>query len=134
MLIVFEYPVAAQTNDYLFRHLTTDNGLISNEVKALCQDSKGDIWIGTQTGLQRYDGNRFTTYLADIHNPEALHTDWISTIFEDSKHRLWIGTAHGAPYLFNRKKGNFYNYNLYVNANHKKIIHKTIGTCKLISN
>ena len=122
LVIVFGCPVVAQPNHDIFRHLTTSNGLASNEVGVLFQDSKGYIWIGTQTGLQRYDGNRFRTYLADIHNPKALHTDWISAIFEDSRHRLWIGTAHGAPYLFNRTNGNFYNYNLYVKGNHKKII------------
>ena len=88
-------------------------GLLSNNVTAILQDWQGYIWIGTQAGLQRYDGTRFKNYLADIRDTASLQTDWISAIFEDSKKRLWIGTDHGAPYLFNRTTGGFYNYNLY---------------------
>jgi len=105
-------PARAQTNRYLFKHITIDNGIINNNVLALCQDSKGFMWIGTQTGLQRYDGKRFITYQADVHNPYALHTDWITAIFEDTKKRLWIGTEQGAPYLLNRSNGKFYNFSL----------------------
>ena len=65
-----------------------------------------------QTGLQRYDGHRFITYLSDLHNEEALQTDWISTIFEDSHKRLWFGTDRESAYLYNRNNGKFYNYNL----------------------
>ncbi len=75
------------------------------------QDGQGYIWIATNNGLQRYDGCRFLTYHADIHNPEALQTDWISTVFEDSHHRLWIGSDIEAPYLFDRVTGKFFNYN-----------------------
>ncbi|MEO7046942.1 MAG: two-component regulator propeller domain-containing protein [Ferruginibacter sp.] len=57
----------AQTNRYLFKHITTANGLINNNVLALCQDSKGFMWIGTQTGLPGYDGKHIVTYLAEIH-------------------------------------------------------------------
>lgn len=85
------------------------------------QDSKGFIWIGTQTGLQRYDGKRFVTYLADIHNPDALQSDWIQTIFEDSKCRLWIGTTVAGACLLNRSTGRFYNFNLHLSGGAKKI-------------
>lgn len=47
--------VVAQKIDYLFKHLTIANGLLSNPVGAIQQDKKGFFWIGTQTGLQRYE-------------------------------------------------------------------------------
>lgn len=103
----------AQQKDFLFRHITITDGLISAKVTALYQDKAGFIWIGTQVGLQRYDGTRFKNYLADIRDTAALQTDWISTVFEDKKKRLWIGTDHGAPYILDRATGKFYNYNLY---------------------
>ena len=77
------------------------------------------MWIGTQSGLQRYDGTRFKNYRADIRDTAALQTDWISSIFEDSKKRLWIGTDHGAPYTLNRATGKFYNYNFHAPAYNK---------------
>ncbi|MEP6676586.1 MAG: two-component regulator propeller domain-containing protein, partial [Ferruginibacter sp.] len=97
--LLFSVAAAAQSSRYIFRHLTTENGLINTRISTLYQDSKGYIWIGTLDGLQRYDGNRFVNYLPDLHDPEALHDGWINTVFEDSKHRFWVGTHAGAPYL-----------------------------------
>ena len=77
--------------------------MVSNRTGAILQDKKGFIWIGTQTGLQRYDGTRFVTYLADVHNADALQSDWISTLFEDSRQRLWVGTSVSGACLLNRK-------------------------------
>ena len=109
----------AQQSNHLFRHLTTSDGLVSEKITALHQDKAGFIWIGTQVGLQRYDGTRFKNYLADIRDTTALQTDWISAVFEDSKKRLWIGTDHGAPYILDRNTGKFYNYNLQATAGNK---------------
>lgn len=77
------------------------------------------MWIGTQTGLQRYDGTRFKNYLADIRDTAALHSDWISSIFEDSKNRLWFGSDPEGPYILNRATGEFYNYNLHAGTENK---------------
>ncbi len=109
----------AQNDDYIFRHITVNEGLISQNVTAICQDRAGFIWIGTSGGLQRYDGTRFKNYLADIRDTAALQSDWISSIFEDSKNRLWIGNDHGAPYIFNRITEKFYNYNLHAPLKNK---------------
>lgn len=111
--IFFCHNGIAQQNDYVFRHLTTENGLINNLIFCLYQDSKGYIWMGTVDGLQRYDGNRFVNYLPDIHDPQALHNGKINSVFEDSKKRFWVGTDIGAPYLLNRSTGKFYNYGLH---------------------
>ena len=121
MLSAYANAVFSQTSDYLFNHITTTNGLVSNQVAVTLQDNKGYIWIGTQTGLQRYDGKRFTTYLADIRDTAALQSDWITTIFEDSKQRLWIGSSVTGPCLLNRRTGKLYNFNLHLPAGVKKI-------------
>ncbi len=111
----------AQNSDYLFKHITTTNGLVSNQVSSVIQDSKGYMWFGTQTGLQRYDGKRFITYLADVRDPNAMQSDWISTIFEDSKNRLWIGSSIAGPCILNRGTGKVYNVNLHLPKGGKKI-------------
>lgn len=111
----------AQTpnSGYVFKHITSTDGLIKNKVTAICQDSEGFIWIGTQVGLQRYDGTRFTNYPANIRDTAALQTDWVSYIFEDSKKRLWVCTDQQGPYFLNKKTGKFYNYNLHAAAGNK---------------
>lgn len=106
---------AAQLPHLIFKHITIGNGLLNNNITALCKDKDGFIWIGTQLGLQRYDGIRFKNYIANSRDTLALHCDAITYIFEDKKKRLWIGTNDGA-YLLNSRTGNFYNYNLYASA------------------
>ena len=73
--LVFIIHPALYSQQLFFHHLTKENGLINNRVTAIYQDKKGYMWIGTQTGLQRYDGTRFITYLADLHDSTALETD-----------------------------------------------------------
>lgn len=113
--------LVAQTPDYLFKHINTTNGLVSNQVSSVIQDSKGYMWFGTQTGLQRYDGKRFITYLADVHDANAMQSDWINTIFEDSKNRLWIGSSIAGPCVLHQGTGRVYNFNLHVPKGGKKI-------------
>ncbi|RYY46662.1 MAG: hypothetical protein EOO06_14075 [Chitinophagaceae bacterium] len=121
MLLVGSIRSNGQKTDYLFRHLTTANGLVSNSIKAIIQDKQGYVWIGTQTGLQRYDGKRFKTYLADIRDANSLQSDWISALFEDSKRRLWIGTSVAGAAILNRNTGKFHNFNLSLTPGSKKI-------------
>lgn len=45
-----------------FRHYNIENGISANNISALLQDQKGFIWIGTENGLNRFDGNQFTLY------------------------------------------------------------------------
>ncbi len=119
--MLFSIRAFTQNSNYFFRHITRDNGLITNEVTSILQDSRGFIWVGTLSGLQRYDGARFVTYSAHPHDPSSLQTDIISTIFEDSRHRLWIGTGNG-PYLLDRSTGVFYNYDAHcIDKQHRVI-------------
>jgi ligand-binding sensor domain-containing protein/putative methionine-R-sulfoxide reductase with GAF domain/anti-sigma regulatory factor (Ser/Thr protein kinase) len=77
------------------------------------------MWIGYQTGLQRFDGTKFKNYLADVRDTAALQSDWVSAIFEDSKKRFWIGNDVGTAYTLNRATGKFYNYNLHTSPQNK---------------
>ena len=69
---------------------------MSRKVAAMCEDKQGYLWIGSQVGLQRFDGKHFKNYLADVRDTAALQTDRISALFEDSRGRLWVGTDHGS--------------------------------------
>lgn len=51
-----------------FRHYNIENGVSSNNISTLFQDQKGYIWIGTENGLNRFDGNQFTLYQKTIHS------------------------------------------------------------------
>lgn len=75
---------------YLFFHLGSRNGLVSNEVMGVQQDSKGYIWIATLNGLQRYDGHRLLTFNHVPGDPHSLPNDAVSYLYLDKKDRLWM--------------------------------------------
>ena len=53
-------PVPAQQQ--IFKNYTVNDGLISNSIRRIFQDSKGFLWIATLEGLSKYDGHTFTGY------------------------------------------------------------------------
>ena len=87
-----------------FQNFTQKHGLASNDVVCIHQDHLGFIWIGTENGLNRFDGKHFLTFRFDPEDPETLNDNWIWTLFEDSRYNLWIGTQRGLNRL-NRKTG-----------------------------
>ena len=66
-------------------HLTSNDGLSHNHVLVILQDHRGFMWIGTERGLDRYDGNSFTVYK---NNP-------IWDLLEDDRGNLWLATSGG---------------------------------------
>lgn len=81
-----------------FRTYTTKDGLLSNVINCLYQDSQGYIWIGSAEGLTRYDGRTFKNYTP----AEGLPFNAISDIIEDktSPGTLWIATQGGGLGMF----------------------------------
>lgn len=80
---------------YKFKHLTIDNGLSQNTVNCIAQDKTGFIWIGTQSGLNRYDGYECKIYLNEKNNKNSISHNSIRCIYIDSDDICWIGTADG---------------------------------------
>ncbi len=68
-------------------------GLSQNSVQVLLHGSDGYLWIGTQSGLIRFDGARFVLF--DRHNTPALVSHNIRALAEDRDGTLWIGTHSG---------------------------------------
>ena len=78
-----------------FERLGLEDGLSEAQVMAVFQDSQGFLWIGTQYGLNKYDGYTFTVYRHDPADPTSLNTNVISAILDDSEDALWLGTDRG---------------------------------------
>ncbi|MFA5833903.1 MAG: two-component regulator propeller domain-containing protein [Bacteroidota bacterium] len=95
---------------YHFDQLTTRNGLSSNTVNTVMQDSKGFLWFGTETGLNRYDGYRFKIYQNDRNDSNSLSNNYIWTICEDKKGCLWIGTDGGGLNKFDPRTETFVRF------------------------
>ena len=83
--------------------LSLDDGLSHNLVYCITQDSYGFMWFGTQYGLNKYDGYKFTSYFNDPSNISSISSNLILTSFVDKNNNLWFGTSAGL---------NLYNYDL----------------------
>ncbi len=75
--------------------LSADDGMSHTSAKRIIQDSLGFIWIGTQQGLNRYDGYTFEIYNHIPNEPSSLSNSWIYDIFEDQAGRIWVATDGG---------------------------------------
>lgn len=90
-----------------FQQISLEQGLAQSNVHCLLQDSKGFLWIGTQSGLNRYDGYRMELFAANPRDPHALSGDWVVSLLEDSDGHLWVGTAYGGLNRFREDDKSF---------------------------
>lgn len=72
--------------------LYTGKQLSSSAVKAVCQDRYGFVWIGTDYGLNRFDGYSFSLYQHHCNDSHSIGSNEICDMLSDSKGRLWVGT------------------------------------------
>lgn len=80
------------TNDDII-HLS-DN-ISSQRVTTFQEDGQGYIWMGTERGLNRYDGYEYRQYFSAETDSTSLPSDLITCLFNDSQDRLWVGTMQG---------------------------------------
>lgn len=80
----------------------SSNGLPTSEANTAIQTSDGFIWIGSYSGLIRYDGNEFYRY----DSTEGISN--VISLFEDSKKRLWIGTNDNGVAKYENGRFKFY--------------------------
>lgn len=88
----------------VYSSFTVENGLPSNEVYDIFEDSLGYIWFATDHGIARYDGYDFRSFST----ADGLVHNTIFGFFEDVHHRVWMRTFNSA--LCYMEDGKFYPY------------------------
>jgi ligand-binding sensor domain-containing protein len=78
-------------SDGSYTTLGRADGLASSRINDLLVDDAGVLWIATDAGISRYDGEAFTTYS----EADGLDSDWIQTLFQDEAGGLWAGSRGG---------------------------------------
>ncbi|MEA1786058.1 two-component regulator propeller domain-containing protein [Arenibacter sp. GZD96] len=78
-----------------FEKLGVQDGLTQGDVSSIFQDKKGFIWIGTQTGLHRYDGHEFKVFTSSPFDSTSIVSGAINSINESQNGDLWVATTGG---------------------------------------
>jgi signal transduction histidine kinase/ligand-binding sensor domain-containing protein len=78
-------------NDIHFRRLSTAQGLSQTRVSQIVQDNQGFMWLGTQYGLNRYDGYQFRVFTPEFGHLNSLSGAYIYSLLRDRSGMLWIG-------------------------------------------
>lgn len=78
---------------YRFRNFSITDGLSQSSVTCIVQDDVGTLWIGTQDGLNRFDGRQFEVFTSD--DTDGLESEYIHCSLKDHHDMLWFGTSNG---------------------------------------
>ncbi len=101
------------------QHITIEQGLSQSTVQAIMQDSQGFMWFGTQDGLNKYDGHKFTVYRRDPARSDTLLANAIIALAEDNTdNSLWIAASNGALHRLDRKTEQFERFEYNPNNQH----------------
>lgn len=84
-----------QPDQYKFTRLGVDQGLSNNQPKCFLKDSRGFMWIGTLSGLNRYDGYDLKIFKNDPLDSASLIDSDINKVFEDPEGKIWVSTYPG---------------------------------------
>ncbi len=89
------------------KQITTNDGLSQNSVNVIAEDAQGYIWLGTQDGLNRYNGRDFKVFRPDLADSFAIQDNYISQISIDTRDRVWVLNRAGIE-VFHRETGRFH--------------------------
>ncbi|MCD2422420.1 response regulator [Niabella pedocola] len=111
VMLLASFTIQAQPADRFFRNISVDKGLSQSTVFTVAQDTLGFMWMGTQDGLNRYDGKTFKIYRPVKNEPASIASYYIKCLFTDREGRLWIG-GNGGISTYNYSGDRFRNYNI----------------------
>lgn len=93
--IYYKRIYAMENNNINFQNINIEDGLSQSLAEYIYQDSFGYMWIGTNDGLNRYNGNEFKVYKNIKNDKNSISNNSISSIVEDNYKNLWVGTDDG---------------------------------------
>jgi ligand-binding sensor domain-containing protein len=102
----------AQKKGAVFYHLTTKNGLSCNRTSTVIQDSRGFYWVGTEDGLNRFDGSSCKVFRNIKNDSASISNNHCNNILEDAQGNIWISTSMGVN-RYNYKEDKFERFFLH---------------------
>ena len=81
--------------DFRLVNWNSEQGLYYGRVNCFLKDKNGFLWVGTERGLNRFDGSLFKNYLNPSGGNQTTIDFYILSLIEDSLHNIWVGTSKG---------------------------------------
>lgn len=96
-----------------FDHLTVNNGLSHSDAMCVVEDDEGFVWIGTNKGVDRFNGNDVKNYAANTDGgvTSGFTSNRIRSLYVSPSNELWVGTENGGVSLYDRPHDSFIHVN-----------------------
>lgn len=105
LLVIWTAQSSALAQPFRISHFDVENGLSNNYIVSLAQDRKGYIWIATESGLNRFDGQQFIAYNK---NNSGLSSNELNAVLADPKEdKIWVGTQRDGLCCFDYETETF---------------------------
>ncbi len=95
LLLVMLLPAKTTAQLPHFNRLSIGQGLSNNLIKCVVKDNRGVLWVGTISGLNRYDGYQFKVFRHEARDTGSLSDDFILRIFQGPENKIWVETHLG---------------------------------------
>src|SRR5690606_16594232 len=106
---IFCFAFSQNTESKIIRKFGITEGLSHGVVNTIAQDKKGFIWLGTEDGLNRFDGYGFSPFKFDSHSDVPFHDNYIQSILTDKQGNLWVSSRRGL-YKFDLSTEKFFSF------------------------
>jgi signal transduction histidine kinase/ligand-binding sensor domain-containing protein len=97
----------AQAPPINFYKITNEEGLSQASVNILYKDKDGFLWIGTDDGLNRFDGKKIKTFYYQFNDSTTMAANEVYGICEDKYNRLWIGHYNAGISIYDKSNDRF---------------------------
>ena len=101
-----------EVSDYEFEKYAVEQGTSMNEINLVFQDRFGYLWLGSQSGLDRFDGYEFKNYANILSDSTTTSLQYVNAIAEDSKGNIWASDAQGNISNYKRFENRWENHRI----------------------
>jgi len=84
-----------------------EKGLSQETINTILKDSDGFLWLGTQDGLNRFDGHTFKVFKSQKNNPKSISGNFINALVEDEYGNIWVATKNNGICYYSPKTDEF---------------------------
>lgn len=98
---------SAGQGNFRFEHITVNDGLAHSDAVGVLQDKDGFIWVGTNNGIDRYDGYELKNYLLPNSNFNGLYNNRIQNLHLSKDGRIWATADEQGVYFYQAEKDQF---------------------------